>query len=313
MGIALVVDAACDLPQQFIHDRGIVLVPISIHVDDQFYVDDKDPVKMQAFYSKDLLTLEHDAESIPYSSDQMARLFVDEVIPNHDFALVQTVSRRRSQIFENFNNAQPEILKAFRKMKEAGTKSHFGMRVMNSSTVFTGQGILAIFTSDLIQAGHNKQDIVRLSEAFKGKIYTYAVPPDVGYIRDRARKRGEDSLSALGALVAKSLDIKPIIQAKDDATMPIARVRGFQNAVERLFQYAIKRINIGLLSPNVIVSYGGDLEELNEFPSYLELLDVAQRHKVKVHSCAMGLTTSLNIGPRSVSLALAAEEHSFEE
>ena len=66
---------------------------------------------------------------------------------------------------------------------------------MNSGTLFTGQGVLAAFTSDLIAANKSRHDILRLAEAFKRKIYGFVIPPDVAYIRDRARKRGETSLS----------------------------------------------------------------------------------------------------------------------
>lgn len=312
MSIALIVDAACDLPKAFLDERGIELFPISINVDGQIYTDDKEPEKLNEFYSQDLLSLEHDAESIPYSAEQMARLLEERAISQYDFALIQTVSKKRSAIFDNVTEAQHKVLATYRMKKDAGEiDGHFGMRIMNSSTVFTGQGLLAAFTSDLIKAGKSKQDIVRLAEAFKSKIYAYAIPPDVAYIRDRARKRGENSLSMLGALVAKSLDIKPIIQAKNDETTPIAKVRGFESAVDRLFDYASDRIQKGLLSPYVIVSVAGNESELNKYETFAKLKSVAASSSVELITCTMGLTSGLNVGPGAVSLALAAEDHEF--
>jgi DegV family protein with EDD domain len=312
MSIALVVDAACDLPQSFLEERGIELFPISINVDGNIYTDDKDPQKLKEFYSQNLLTLEHEAESIPYSPEQMAHLFTESIVPNYDFALIQTVSKKRSQIHENSLAAQPMILTKYRENKQKGdADGHFGMRVMNSSTLFTGQGILAAFTSDLIKAGKSKQDIVRLAEAFKAKIYAYAIPPDVSYIRERARKRGETSLGMLGALVAKSLDIKPIIQAKGDETKPIAKIRGFDEAVNRLFTYGKERIEKGLLCPYVVVSIAGDESALRQYESFQLLEASAKAHSVKLLTCAMGLTSGLNVGPGAISLGLASEEHDF--
>lgn len=313
MSLALVVDAACDLPKEFLDRRGIILFPISINVDGDIYTDDKEHGKMEQFYSDELLTLEHNAESIPYSPEQMAHLFKEEILPKFDYALVQTVSKKRSKIFDNCTAAQPEILQFYRENKmERGYQGHFGMRIMNSSTVFTGQAVLAAFTSDLILAGKTRNDIVRLSEAFKTKIYAYAVPPDVKYIRERARKRGEDSLSALSAFVAKSLDIKPIIRAKNDETKPVAKFRGFKASVEKLFEYARLRVELGLLCPYVVVSYAGNLEDLKDFDGYNKLVQIAEQQSVQLITCVMGLTTGLNIGPGAVSLALAAEEHEFD-
>lgn len=313
MSIALVVDAACDLPKDFLDARGIELFPISINVDGTLYTDDKDPAKLREFYSQDLLTLEHDAESIPYTPEQMQNLFLASIVPVYDFALVQTVSQKRSQIFANCSEAQPNILASYRNKKAIGElDKHFGMRIMNSSTLFTGQGLLAAFTSDLIQAGKSKQDIVRLAEAFKGKIFAYVIPPNVAYIRERARKRGETSLSMLGALVAKSLDIKPILRANNDETTVIGKARGFDNAVNKLFQYAIKRVEAGLLSPYVIVSIAGQEADLEHHEGFIELKAVAKKQNVEVLVCVMGLTSGLNLGPGAISLALSAEEHDFE-
>lgn len=313
MSIALVVDAACDLPKTILDERGIVLFPISIQVDGQYYTDDKDPQKMRDFYAKGLLTMEHSAESIPYSSEQMQHIFMQDVVPNYDFAIVQTVSKQRSAIFDNCSKAQPKILQSYRELKDQGdTDRHFGMRIMNSSTLFTGQGLLALFTSDLIERGRSKQDITRLAEAFKEKIYAYALPPDVAYIRDRARKRGENSLGMLGALVAKSLDIKPIIQAKNDETSPVAKIRGFSNAANRLFSYALEQMDRGLLSPYIVVSYAGDIADLAKFERFKALVEQSKAKGINLVVCTMGLTSGLNLGPGAISLALAAEEHSFE-
>ncbi|EAR08399.1 DegV family protein [Reinekea blandensis] len=313
MSIALVVDSACDLPKTFLDERGIKLFPISINVDGDLYTDDKDPATLLNFYQEDLLSLDHEAESIPFSSEQMHHLIMETIVPNHDFALVQTVSQKRSQIFQNCTDAQPDVLASYRKLKDAGElDTHFGMRIMNSSTLFTGQGLLAVFTSDLIQAGKSRQDIVRLADAFKSRIYAYAIPPDVAYIRERARKRGEKSLGMLGALVAKSLDIKPIIRANNDETAPVGKARGFDNAVEKLFEYAAERIKKGLLTPYVIVSVAGDESELAQYPAFDELKRAADEEGVNLITCVMGLTSGLNLGPGAVSLALAAEEHAFE-
>jgi len=313
MSIVLIVDAACDLPKDFLDKRGIHLLPISIKVDDQIYIDDKDSHRLQAFYRQKLLTLKHEAESFPFSSAEIHQLMMHDIVPNYDFGLIQTVSQKRSAIHANCIEAQGLVQKSCRQSRANGeNKRIFSMRVMNSGTLFTGQGVLAAFTSDLIAAQKSKHDILRLAEAFKRKIYGFVIPPDVAYIRERARKRGETSLSALGAFVAKSLAIKPIIQAKNDATKPIAKVRGFDNAVNRLFAYGIERIELGLLSPYVVVSIAGDEAGLNDFEGFLELKAVAKLHQVEIISCVMGLTSGLNVGPGAVSLALAAEDHSFD-
>lgn len=48
-------------------------------------------------------------------------------------------------------------------------------------------------------------------EAFTDKIYTCVIPRDLHYIRERARRRGDTSVSALAAFLGKALNITPVI------------------------------------------------------------------------------------------------------
>lgn len=313
MSTVLVIDAACDLPRPFIDERAIQVLPISIRIDDQTFTDDKNAQTLTDFYAKGLLGRDHNAESLPYTAEQIEALFLERIVAHYDFALVQTVSRKRSPIYDNATRASHTILGSYREIREeAGREGGFGIRVMNTGSLFCGQGVLAAFTSDMIRMGKSKNEIIKLSDSMRQKLFAYIVPPDVYYIRERARKKGDDSIGMISALVAKSLDIVPILCGRGDDTFPVAKGRGFRTSVDRLFQYAIRRIQAGLLTPYVVVSIAGSLNELMEYESFQELERVAKEEGVRVLSCVMGLTGGLNVGPGCVGLALAAEEHEFD-
>lgn len=313
MSTVLVIDAACDLPRPFIDERDIQVLPISIRIDEQTFTDDKDARTLTDFYARGLLGRDHDAESLPYTAEQIERLFLERIVTRYDFALVQTVSRKRSPIFDNATKASHSILRSYRDVRaKAGREGAFGVRVMNTGTLFGGQGLLAAFTSDMIRLGKPKNEILKLADSMRHKVYAYLVPPDVYYIRERARKKGDDSVGMISALVAKSFDIVPILCGRDDETYPVAKGRGFKASVDRLFRYAVKRIETGLLTPYVVVSIAGDPNELLAYESFQELERMAKKHDVRVLSCVMGLTGGLNVGPGCVGLALAAEEHEFD-
>jgi fatty acid-binding protein DegV len=313
MSTVLVIDAACDLPQSFIDDRNIKLLPIAIRVDDETHTDVKDAQKLTDFYASDMLGKNHNAESIPYSAEQIERLFLDELVAQYDFSLVQTVSRQRSPIYDNATKASHAILRSYHDIREAaGREGNFGMRVMNSGTLFCGQGVLAAFTSDMINLGKAKNEIIKLADAMRQRVYAYLVAPDVYYIRERARKKGDDSVGFLTALVAKSLDIVPILCCRGDDTFPVAKGRGFGATVDRLMNYTIRHVEQGLLTPYVVVSVAGDIENLHTHKAYKALLTAAEKQGVTVLSCVMGLTGGLNVGPGSICVAFAAEDHEFD-
>lgn len=312
MSILLVVDAACDLPRSFLEERDIKLLPVDIRIDDQIITDDKDAQSLTDFYRKGQLNKDHDAESIPFSVEQIETLFNQEIVTQYDFALVQTVSRKRSLIYDNATRASLSILRSYKDLrKTAGREGAFAMRVMNTGTLFCGQGVLAAFTSDMIERGKAKNEILKLCDTMRQRIYSYIVPPDVYYIRERARKKGEDSVGLVTALVAKSLDIIPTLCGRMDETWPVAKTRGFEASVNRLFDYAIERIEAGLLTPYIVVSIAGDVSELLTFERFKALEETASKHQVRVLSCVMGLTGGLNVGPGSIGLGLASEEHEY--
>lgn len=307
MSTVLVVDAACDLPKSFLAERGIWILPTSIRVDNTIYTDDKDPEKLLNFYGKGLLSRDHDAESLAYTAEQITQLFLAKIVNNFDFALVQTVSRKRSLIYDNASQASFSILREYRAARQnVGRAGAFAMRVFNTGTLFCGQGVLAAYTSDLIAQGKSKNEILKLSTDMRDNIQAFIVPPSVHYVRERARKKGEDSISAFSAFIAKSFDIVPIIQGRNDNTEPAAKVRGFENAVEMLFKHAIKYINAGLLAPYVIVSIAGELNVLEQFGAYKELVQIAQQKNIRVLTCIMGLTSGLNVGPGAIGLGFLA-------
>ena len=46
MRIGVAIDAACDLPQDFLERNGIAVMPITVKVDGQKFKDDRDPVDL---------------------------------------------------------------------------------------------------------------------------------------------------------------------------------------------------------------------------------------------------------------------------
>ena len=59
------------------------------------------------------------------------------------------------------------------------------------------------------------------------------VPRDLYYIRNRARKKGDRSVSLLSAALGTALDIKPVLHAYRGETGPVAKIKGFEAAAQQ--------------------------------------------------------------------------------
>lgn len=314
MKIGLVVDSGCDLPKSFIEENDILLLPISVRIGDELFTDDRDPQRLKEFYERQALDKRHDAESVPYSVKQIKDLFLQRVVTEFDYALVQTVPKSRSPLFDSATDASHGILREYKPIrKEAGVEGPFALRVIDSQTLFAGQGVLAAETMRLITAGVKVTEIRQRIEGLASKATAYGVVPDIYYLRERARKKGDKSVSWLGAMLGGALDIKPILCARADQTFPVAKVRGFDNGVQRMFEHAARCIEQGLLAPLVCVSYAGDVEAVKQLPGYDHLAEVAENHDVRLLNSSMGLTGGVNIGPGAVTVGFIADPVPFQD
>lgn len=312
MRVGLVVDSACDLPADYIHSHGIFVLPISIRINDKLFVDNRNETATRDFLSRNLLGKDNDAESVPYPVEDIARVFLEEVVPQYDYAICETVMRTRSPIFDNATEAEHIIRREYRAVREQqGQSGLFSMRIINSGNMFAGQGVLATHTIRLIRQEVEFKELRQRIEAMTGNIYAYCVAPDVYYLRERARKKGDNALSWTAAFMAKTLNVVPIICAHNEDTYPVAKVRGFGNGVQRLFEYAVSRIHEGLLEPTICISYAGDPAVVQAMPGFSELTKVAREYGVEVLVTVMSLTGAVNIGPGTLTLGLASPPHEF--
>lgn len=313
MRIGLVVDSGCDLPPEWLHDKHVEILPITIRIDGDEVIDRHDPAAALEFYASRIGDKGHEAESVPFSTEQICELFMGRLVTEFDFVFCQTVMRSRSPIYENATKASFSILSDYHDARrQAGVQGPFALRVINTGTLFAGQGVLAAETLRMIRQRRSPNEIRERLETLMDYVRAYAIPPDLYYVRARARKKGDRSVSWFSARLGSALDIKPILCGYGDETQQVDRVRGFEPAVEKLFGYAVSKVKDGLMSPYVVVSYAGDLKELETMPGYRELKQTCRQCDVELLSSIMSVTGGVNIGPGAVSLGLIAENHSFD-
>ncbi len=312
MRVGLVVDSSCDLPKPFLEQNDIEILPITIRVDGDELVDRHDEAAALEFYRGHIGEKGHRAESAAFTTDQIRDLFLNRLVAEYDFVFCQTVMKSRSPIFENATKASFTILSGYQQVrKAAGAEGPFALRVVNTGTLFTGQGVLAAETVRLIGQGLSPNEIRMRVEELIPCVRAYAIPPDLYYVRARARKKGDRSVSLFGAALGSALDIQPILCGYDDETRPVAKVRGFNEAVTRLFGYASARVRKGLLAPYVCVSYAGELEALDAMVGFGELQSACRETGVELMISVMSVTGGVNLGPGTLTLGLLAEPHDF--
>lgn len=313
MRIGLVVDSTCDLPPAFIDQHRIEVLPIGIRLGPDEIIDARNPELAVEFYRADIGRRGVDAESVAFETSEITELFLGQLVGEYDFVFCETVMRSRSSIFENATKASFRILSDYRpRREEAGCDTPFAMRVFDTGTAMAGQAVIAAETARLIENGLGAAEIRHRIEHMCRTVRAYAVPRDIYYLRSRARKKGDRSLSWAGALFASALDIKPIVQGRRNHSQAIARVRGFDNAAERVFKNVRIQVEKGLEAPFVCLSYAGDLELMRMLPGYPELVDACSANDVELLETVMSVTGGINLGPGTLSVGMLAKGHKFQ-
>ena len=191
-GTGLVVDTACDLPEGTEEDLGILTVPFLVFVDGVEHRDRVDLPKTD-FYDK-LADL-----SIPMGTSQPPPAAFLEAYQKgleiYDDLVVLTLSKRLS-------GSNDSALNALRLLPEEKRRR---VAVVDTGTLSTGMGLLALLAQDGIEEGLPPDAIRQRVEAARGRVLSLGNMASV----DRAVKGGRVP-PALGTLV-RLLGVKPVI------------------------------------------------------------------------------------------------------
>ncbi|MBE2211446.1 MAG: DegV family protein [Xanthomonadaceae bacterium] len=308
MRIGLVVDAGCDLPDEMIADENVVVLPIAVRIGDHMTLDTRNSDVTRQFMESDIAKDAAEAETIPYTVEQIRELFLTRLVHEYDYVFCQTIAASRSPIYERAVQASFGILNDYHEVRRAaGNNTPFALRVQDTGNLFAGQALSAWDTLRLRKAGESPMRIRTRLERVANATQGIVVTPDLYYMRNRGRKKGDRSVGLMSAMLGTALDVKPMVLANRGNTAPVAKVRGFEPAARKLYDTVILNIRDGLLVDAVCLSYAGELDDMRNLPGYDDLVATCSEHGVELIESMMGLTGVINIGKGSLTAAYSKE------
>ncbi len=313
MRIGIVVDSACDVPPDFIEREQITVLPVTVQIGDAVLADMRNEQATLNFLTGDTAAQAYNADTTPYTVQQVHDLFLSKLVLDYDYVFCITTTRSRSGIFDNAQQASFTILNDYKPVRTAaGLNTPFSLRVIDSQNVFAAVGVLAVEAARLRAAGEGAPKIRARLENLALYTQGYMVPPDLHYLRNRIKKRGDKSVSFLSAALGTALDIKPVLHCNRGDTAPVAKVKGFENAAEKLFKFAGNQIRAGLMTPTMSLSYGGELAAMRALPGYDDLRVTCASHNIELFESVMSLSGMVNVGKGAVVVGFGAESRRFE-
>ncbi len=302
----LITDAACDLPSDWLAANGVTVLPIKIHVDGEQFIDAHNEYETLEFFRKDIAHKGYRAQSEPLSAVETRDFVQSSLRKGIDYVIEIAIAASRSKIYMNsLAAAQNLMLVHGRARRSMGIHDPFKMWVIDSETVFAGQGVIVAEAVRQMRAGLPPERLVQHLDTLRHHVHTLVVPKDLFYLYSRAKAKGDNSVGWFTYNLGKALDIKAVVHAHAGKTEPCMKVRGFDDAVKRVFDIAAKKVREGLLTPQVCVSYAGDVNEVREWLPFVALETLCTRRGITLHLSAMSMTGGINVGAGALSVAFA--------
>lgn len=309
MSSVIIVDSACDLPERIVNSQSVQVLPLNLLLGDKQVSDTFNAEERLRMLRDGTLDIKRVVNTAPATREQIIDFLVSKILPNYDFAIVQTVTRARSPQYEMWQEVNTTFAASYRRYRNSD--KNFTLRIMNSGAMFTGQGLMALNTIHLGQQGVSRRELLEGSKSMADYIQSYAAPMDVHYLRERARRKGDRSIGFLSAHLGKALNICPIIYGGQDITENMGTVKGHENAVNRIAMHAMRCIEKGLRTPLISVAYAGPLEDLDRYSALQELKEMAAAHGVRIATSVHMLAPTIILGPGTFTLAVAPIDPTF--
>jgi len=308
MRFAVAIDAACDLPHEFLLQHHVTVLPITVRVDGEVFTDDRGPAEIRRFLERKLGNRNHEAETVPCTAEEVERLFLGKLVLEHDCVFCLTIAATRSAINENVHRASFRILMGYREVRNAaGMTGPYTMRIIDTRNIFAGAGPAVFEATRLVAESHSPAAIRTRLAHVADHSYGYMLPRDLYYLRARAKKKNDRSVSLLSAMLGSAMDIKLQLRCHRGETAPAGKFRGFEAGAKALLGHAARQVRSGLLVPAVCLSYAGDLSALARLPGYAELREACTAAGVALLEAQMSITGIINVGEGTLTVGFATE------
>ncbi len=218
----IVVDSCCDLTPEMKADKRIVLVPLTLTVDNVDIIDD------ETFDQKDFLVRVAASKESPHSACPSPERYMEEYGAVDGDVYVVTLS---SELSGSYNSAEL----AMKMYQEQGGSNH--VHVFNSRSASSGEVLLVKKILEFAQEGCNFDGIVEKVEKFRDEKCTYFVLESLETLRKNGR------LTNMQALLINTLNIKPIMKGTIMGTIEKAgQARGINKALVKMLESVSKDV-----------------------------------------------------------------------
>jgi DegV family protein with EDD domain len=216
MRTAIVTDSTADLPADLCASRGISVVPLTVTLDGQSYLDGVE-ISAEQFYQR--LSA---SSGLATTSQPSPGRFVEtygRLLEEHDAVVSIHISARLSGTLASAQQAAAQL---------ETNRIH----LVDSEVVSMPLGLLTLAGSALAGEGRPATEVRARLESLRTELRTYFTVATLENLRRGGR------IGRASALVGSVLQVKPVLTIRDGEVTPLERVRTLDRALARIAELA---------------------------------------------------------------------------
>jgi len=217
--IKIVVDSSCDLPDEYIKEKDIKVIPLYLKVGDKFYKDGVD-IKSEEFV--ELLKKEKNLSTSQPPLPDFIKTYKD-ILEKGDDILSIHITGKGSGTFNSAKMAKEEM-------------NTDKIDVLDSENISIGYGFIVKNVIDLIEKGLTKKDLISKFKSLLSRVHLVFTLNTLQYVYKGGR------VNDVKGLILNVLDIKPILHMKDGLPRIYKIIRGRGNSIRELSRIVNEKI-----------------------------------------------------------------------
>ena len=249
MSYKIVVDSCCELPEELKKDSRFEIVPLTLIVGDVYEKEDNED-----FDQKEFLEAVAACPTCPKSACPSPERYMKSYQTDAEHVYVVTLS---AQLSGSYNSA---VLGKNLYHENYGDKDIY---VVDSKSASCGETQVSFKIMELEEAGLNFTEIVEKIEEYVKGMNTYFVLDNL----DTLRKNGR--LSGVKALVASTLNIKPVMGADNGSIIQLGQSVGIKKALAKMADYVVKEV-VDPEKKNLMITHCNNLQRAQSVKEQIE-------------------------------------------
>lgn len=278
--IKIVIDSGCDLPEEYLKEKDIKVIPLYLKLNDKFLRDGID------IKGKDFFNILKENKNITTSQpplEDFINIYKDLVEKGNEVISIH-ITGKGSGTVNSAKIAKEEV-------------NREKIDILDSNHISASYGFIVKRVQELIEKGFSRMEILKKFNELINKVQLIFTLDTLEYVNKGGRVKDVKSL------VSNILNIKPILHMKDGLPKIYKIVRGRKNSLKELVKIVLD--NLKNIKNFEIAFVHGDAEDEINFVKEEILGKVKPIYSfTKLISSALGV----HAGPKSLGVAINIKE-----